>query len=170
MNSQQLMDLFGLRRPKCEERFKKPLLDSIATEGDKKGKGGISTLGDYGQTFMYAFIIGHKLKKGHLDDADFIPKEARTFDIRPFGNWKPTAIRDYIILILLNESSEIGVEWSELDDAGEDAVDNWVKELIKRMEAYARVGFEYLNEKWTNERYEFNDPFVFVNLLQELSE
>ena len=95
--------------------------------------------------------------------------EEKTFDIAPFGNWKPASIRDYIILMLLNESAETGVEWSELDNADEDAIDNWVKELIRRMEAYASAGFEYLNEKWTNERYEFDDPFVFVNFLQELS-
>ena len=36
------------------------------------------------------------------------------------------------------------------------------------MEAYANVGLEYLNQKWINEKYEFEDPFVFVNFLQEL--
>lgn len=168
MNSQELTDLFGMRRPKCKVKYR-DLLDGIATEGDKKGKGGISTLGAFGQSYMYAFMIGHKLKKGHLENSDFIAKEEKTFDIAPFGNWKPASIRDYIILMLLNESAETGVEWSELDNADEDAIDNWVKELIRRMEAYASAGFDYLNEKWTNERYEFDDPFVFVNFLQELS-
>lgn len=168
MNSQELADMFGTRRPKCKEKYRE-LLAGIATEGDKKGKGGISTLGAYGQSFMYAFMIGHKIKNGQLNDSDFIAKDEKTFDIAPFGNWKPAPIRDYIILMLLNESEETGVEWSELDDASDEAVDNWVKELIRRMEAYASIGFEYLNNKWVNERYEFDDPFVFVNFLQELS-
>ena len=168
MNSQQLSDLFGMRRPKCKEKYR-DLLSGIATEGDKTGKGGISALGALGQSFMYAFMIGHKLKQGRLNDEDFIAKDEKTFDIAPFGNWKPAAIRDYIILMLLNESEETGVEWSALDDADEDNIENWVKELIKRMEAYANAGFEYLNQKWLKERYEFDDPFVFVNFLRQIS-
>lgn len=168
MNSQELSDLIGSRRPKCQEKYRE-LLSGIATEGDKKGKGGISTLGAYGQAFMYAFMLGHKISKGVLKDSDYISKEEKTFDIAPFGNWKPSPIRDYIILMLLNESEEVGVSWSQLDDAEEDAVRDFVLEIIKRMEAYANVGFKYLNDKWENERYEFNDPFVFVNFLQEQS-
>lgn len=168
MNSQELADLFGMRRPKCKEKYR-DLLAGIATEGDKKGKGGISTLGAFGQAYMYAFMIGHRLKKGHLESDDFVGKEEKTFDIAPLGNWKPASLRDYLIMMLLNESEEAGVVWSSLDDAEEDAVDAWVKELIRRMEAYANAGFEYLNEKWTNAKYEFEDPFVFVNFLQLLS-
>ena len=112
-------------------------------------------------------MIGHKIKGGHLEDSDFINE--KTFDIAPFGNWKPAPIRDYIILMLLNESSETGVEWSQLDDAEPAAIEDWVKELIRRMEAYASVGFEFLNNKWKEERYEFEDPFVFVNFIQELA-
>jgi len=168
MNSQELSDLIGTRRPKCQEKYK-DLMDTIGNQGDKTGKGGISTLGAYGQTFMYAFIIGHKIRKGELLDSDFVAKEEKTFDIAPFGNWKPSPIRDYIILMLLNESEEIGVSWSDLDNADEEAIKSFVLELMRRMEAYANVGFGYLNEKWTNEKYEFEDPFVFVNFLQELS-
>ena len=168
MNSLELADRIGIRRPKCKEKYR-DLLTGIATEGDKKGKGGISTLGAFGQSYMYAFMIGHKIKNGHLEDEDFLKREDKTFDIAPFGNWKPASIRDYITLMLLNESEETGVDWSDLDDADEEAIDNWIKELIRRMEAYACVGFEFLNQKWINSRFEFDDPFVFVNFLQELS-
>lgn len=168
MTSQQLAELFDTRRPKCKEKYR-DLLTGIATEGDKKGKGGISTLGAFGQSFMYAFMIGHKIKGGHLEDSDFIKKEEKTFDIAPFGNWKPQSLTDYILMMLLNESEETGVDWCDLDDADEDDIENWVKELMRRMEAYASAGFEYLYQKWTNERYEFDDPFVFVNFLQELA-
>ncbi len=168
MNSQELSELIGSRRPKCNEKYK-DLMDRIGNQGDKTGKGGISTLGAYGQTFMYAFILGHKLRKGQLEDRDFIAKEEKTFDIAPFGNWRPSPIRDYITLMLLNESEEIGVSWSDLDDASEDAIKAFVLELMRRMEAYANVGLAYLGHKWTNEKYEFEDPFVFVNFLQELS-
>lgn len=167
MNSQELSEYIGSRRPNCQEKYKN-LMDIIGKQGDKTGKGGISTLGAYGQTFMYAFILGHKLRKGQLEDDDFIAKEEKTFDIAPFGNWKPGPIRDYITLMLLNESEEMGVSWSDLDDADEDAIKSFVLEFMRRMEAYANVGLEYLNRKWINEKYEFEDPFVFVNFLQEL--
>lgn len=168
MNSQELSEFIGTRRPKCQEKYRE-LMDTIGNQGDKTGKGGISTLGAYGQTFMYAFIIGHKIRKGKLEDSDFAGKDDKTFDIAPFGNWKPGPIRDYITLMLLNESEEFGVSWSDLDDANEEAVKTFALEMIRRMEAYANVGLAYLSEKWTKEKYEFEDPFVFVNFLQELS-
>ena len=168
MNSQDLAGYIESRRPKCPEKYR-GLMDTIGNQGDKTGKGGICTLGAYGQTFMYAFIIGHKIRNGKLNDSDFKSKEEKTFDITDFGNWKPAPIRDYITMILLNESEEMGVSCSDLDDASEDAVKTFVQEMMRRMEAYANVGLEYLNDKWTNEKYEFEDPFVFVNFLQELS-
>lgn len=36
------------------------------------------------------------------------------------------------------------------------------------MEGYANAGFEYLQEKFDNEKIEFQDPFVFVNFLEDL--
>ena len=169
MTSQDLSELIGIRRPKCKEIYRE-LLDNIATEGDKKGKGGISTLGSFGPSYMYAFMIGYKLKKGALTDDCFIGKGESTFDIVPLSNWKPSPIRDFIIMMLLNESEEFGARWSDLDDADEDAIRVLVIEMVKRLEAYANVGFAYLKEKWDNERYEFNDPFVFVNFLQDLTD
>jgi hypothetical protein len=168
MTSQELSELIAIRRPKCKEIYR-DLLDGIATEGDKSGKGGISTLGSFAPSYMYAFMIGHKLKKNALTDDCFISKSDKTFDIVPISNWKPSPIRDFIIMMLLNESEEYGVRWSDLDDADEEAIRVFALELVKRLEAYANVGFAYLKEKWDNERYEFNDPFVFVNFLQELT-
>jgi len=37
------------------------------------------------------------------------------------------------------------------------------------MEGYANGGYEYLQNKFDNENYEFQDSFVFVNILEELS-
>ena len=44
----------------------------------------------------------------------------------------------------------------------------FVTELVRRMEEYANAGFEYLQEKFDKENFEFQDPFVYVNLLQQL--
>ncbi|MDR2064199.1 MAG: hypothetical protein LBP85_00585 [Prevotellaceae bacterium] len=47
-------------------------------------------------------------------------------------------------------------------------IDNFIAELFRQMEGYANAGFEYLQDKWDNEKIEFQDPFVFVNFLEEL--
>ena len=163
MNHQELRDIICSRKPRYNTAFK-PLMERISTKGDTSGKGDFSTFGAFYQTFMYAYIIGLRLnKKTPLDCSD-------KSEFAPIGNWKPSPIRDFIIMMLLNESEEFGARWSDLDDADEDAIRVLVIEMVKRLEAYANVGFAYLKEKWDNERYEFNDPFVFVNFLQDLTD
>ena len=44
-----------------------------------------------------------------------------------------------------------------------------VSDIIKRIEGYANVGLGYLQEKFDNEKDEFRDPYVFINILRKVT-
>jgi maltodextrin utilization protein YvdJ len=58
---------------------------------------------------------------------------------------------------------------NKLENTNEETIDNFIAELFRQMEGYSNTGFEYLQIKWDNEKIEFQDPFVFVNFLEELN-
>jgi hypothetical protein len=165
MDSSTLKEIIGLKKPRYKIEYKK-LVESISNKGDATGKGDFSSFGAFYQTFMYAFIIGYKLNK-------CIPfsKGEQTTDFAPISVWSPSGLREYVIMILLNESEKwnVSFKWIELEDANEETVNNFVTELIRCMEGYANAGYEYLQNKFDNENYEFQDSFVFVNILEEIS-
>lgn len=166
MNHQELRDIICSRKPRYNAEFK-PLMERISTKGDASGKGDFSTFGAFYQTFMYAYIIGLRLgKKTPLECAE-------KMDFAPIGNWKPTPIRDFILISMLNrsESFESGSwNWLGLENGAEENIQLFVTMLVREMEAYANTGLIYLQDKWDNENLLFASPFVFVNILQDLSE
>ena len=165
MDSSNLKEIIGLKKPRYKIEYKK-MVESISNKGDATGKGDFSSFGAFYQTFMYAFIIGYKLKK-------CIPftKGEQTTEFAPISVWSPSGLREFVIMILLNESEKwnVSFNWIELEDANDETVNNFVVELIRRMEGYANAGYEYLQNKFDNENYEFQDSFVFVNILEEIS-
>ena len=165
MDSSQLRDLIGQKRPRYKDQYR-TLIDSISKRGDTSGKGDFSSFGAFYQTYMYAFIIGYK-----LDKQNFIQANEKTNDFFVFSQWSPTSIRDYIVMLLLNKSEDFGFKWIELENASTEAIDAFVTEFIRQMEGYANAGLEFLQNKWdTPEKIEFQDPFVFVNFLEELND
>ena len=162
MDGTQLRDLIGQKRPRYKEQYK-ALIDRISKKGDASGKGDFSSFGAYYQTYMYAFIIGYKLGKQNC----ILPNEDSNYFF-VFSQWSPIAIRDYIVMLLLNKSEDFGFKWIELEDASIEVIESFVAELIRQMEGYANAGFEYLQEKWDNENMIFRNPFVFVKILEEL--
>jgi hypothetical protein len=82
-----------------------------------------------------------------------------------------TSVRDFILMLLLNDTEKYSVpySWLELENTNEETIDNFIAELFRQMEGYANAGFEYLQNKWDNENMKFRNPFVFVNLLEELN-
>lgn len=163
MDGSQLRDLIGQKRPRYKEQYR-ALIDSISKKGDSSGKGDFSSFGAFYQTYMYAFIIGYKLGK-----QNFILSNEKTNDFFVFSQWNPTSIRDYIVMLLLNKSEDFGFKWIELENASAETIDIFVTEFIRQMEGYANAGFEYLQNKWNNENMKFRNPFVFVNILEELN-
>ncbi len=162
MDGSQLRDLIGQKRPRYKEQYK-PLIESISKKGDSSGKGDFSSFGAFYQTYMYAFIIGYKLGK-----QNFILQNEKSNDFFVFSQWSPIAIRDYIVMLLLNKSEDFGFKWIELEDASSETIEIFVAEFIRQMEGYANAGFEYLQNKWDNENMMFRNPFVFVKILEEL--
>ncbi len=162
MDSSQLRDLIGQKRPRYKEQYR-TLIENISKKGDTSGKGDFSSFGAFYQTYMYAFIIGYK-----LGEPNFIQANEKSSDFFVFSQWGPTSIRDYILMILLNKSERFGFKWIELENVNDEAVNIFVTELFRQMEGYANAGFEYLQDKWDNENMKFRNPFVFVNLLEEL--
>lgn len=162
MDGSQLRDLIGQKRPRYKEQYR-ALIESISKKGDASGKGDFSSFGAFYQTYMYAFILGYKLGK-----QNFIQLNEKTDNFSFFSQWSPIPIRDYIIMLLLNKSEDFSFKWIELENVSEDSVNAFVGELVRQMEGYANAGFEYLQDKWNNENMKFRNPFVFVNLLEEL--
>lgn len=164
MNHQELRDIIFSKKPKYNTAFK-PLMERISTKGDATGKGDFSTFGAFYQTFMYAYIIGLRLgKKTPLDCAD-------KTDFAPIGNWKPSPLRDFIIVTLLNRSESFeNTEWTwiGLENGSEEHIQVFVTMLIKELESYANTGLIYLQDKWDNEKIIFTSPFVFVDILENL--
>lgn len=161
MDSSQLRDLIGQKRPRYNTQYR-TLIETISNKGDATGKGDFSSFGAFYQTYMYAFLIGYK-----LGTPKYIQGGDKTDDFFVFSNWKPSSIRDFIIMLLLNKSEEFGFKWVELENANEDTINNFVTELIRQMEGYANAGFEHLQNKWNNENMKFRNPFVFINFLEE---
>jgi hypothetical protein len=164
MDGSQLRDLIGQKRPRYKEQYR-TLVESISKKGDSGDKGNYSSFGPIYQTFMYAFIIGYKLGECNPNNSN----EKTAEFIASFDLIKPTYIRDFIVMLLLNKSEDFGFKWIELENASTEAIDTFVTELIRQMEGYANAGLEYLQDKWNNEKIEFQDPFVFVNFLEELN-
>ncbi len=162
MDGSQLRDLIGQKRPRYKEQYR-TLIESISKKGDTTGRGDFSSFGAFYQTYMYAFIIGYKLGK-----QNYIQSNDKTNDFFVLSQWSPTSIRDYIVMLLLNKSEFFGFNWIELENASIEVIDTFVTELIRQMEGYANAGFEYLQNKWDNENMKFRNPFVFLNLLEEL--
>lgn len=165
MDSSNLKEIIGQKKPRYKVEFKK-MVESISNKGDATGKGDYSSFGAFYQTFMYAFIIGYKLN-------NCIPfnKGEQTTDFAPISAWNPSGLREFVIMISLNESEKwnIGYKWIDLEDANEETINNFVTELIRRMEGYANAGYAYLQNKFDKENYEFQDSFVFINILEELT-
>ena len=164
MNHQELRDIICSRKPRYNTDFK-PLMERISVKGDTSGKGDFSTFGAFYQTFMYAYIIGLRLgEKTPLDCPD-------KTDFAPIGNWKPTQIRDFILISLLNRSESFenaSWNWLGLENGAEEHIQLFVTMLVREMESYANTGLIYLQNKWDNENFLFTSPFVFVNILQDL--
>ena len=164
MNHQELRDQKKKKKPRYNAAFK-PLMERISTKGDTSGKGDFSTFGAFYQTYMYAYIIGLRLGKK-------TPLECNEkADFAPIGNWKPTQIRDFIFITLLNRSEKFDSgswSWIGLENGSEEHIKLFSTMLIREMEEYANTGLIYLQDKWDNENLVFTSPFVFVNILQDL--
>ena len=162
MNSSKLEEKILDLRPHYSDKYR-AMIEAISNKGEKTGTGNIAQFGAFYQTFMYACIIGVRLGRPKYFEA----QEATTeFDV--MYKWKPTQIRDYIIMMMLNRSGSFGYEWIDLENADDEAIAKFLRTLENEIEGYANAGFDYLFKKWQEERISFSSPTVFVDILQNL--
>jgi hypothetical protein len=160
MNSRELRSRIDIKRPKYQGS-KRELLDLLAKKGGKKGE--FLLFGPYYEIFMYAFFIGyHRKERLPLSDG------SEKVDFLEIGKWKPIEIVDYILLLLINNKEIIKTEWIKIENFNEEEIDEFVKNIITAIDEYANAGLSYINDKVENDKNEFTDPFVFVNILNEI--
>ena len=162
MNSSKLEEKILDLRPLYSDKYR-AMIEAISNKGEKTGTGNIAQFGAFYQTFMYACIIGVRLGRPKYFEA----QEATT-EFAVMYKWKPTQIRDYIIMMMLNRSDSFGYEWIDLENADDEAIAKFLRALENEIEGYANAGFDYLFKKWQEERISFSSPTVFVDILQDL--
>ena len=136
MNSAKFEEKIGDLRPHYSDKYR-AMIEAISNKGEKTGTGNIAQFGAFYQTFMYACIIGLRLGKPKY----FEPQEPTT-EFAVMYKWKPTQIRDFIIMMMLNRSGNFGYNWIDLENADEDTVTKFLRDLEKEIEGYANAGFE----------------------------
>lgn len=162
MNSSTLKDKINDLRPHYSEKYRS-MIDTISNIGEKTGSGDVAQFGPIYQTFMYACVIGVRLGQPvYLE-----PKENK-YEFAVMSKWKPTPIRDFIVMMMLNRSESYGYKWMDLENADEKTVGEFIRSLEREIEGYANAGFEYLYQKWEKERAMFSSPTIFVEILQDL--
>lgn len=162
MNTRDFTNHMDERRPRYCEKYRQ-LIERISQKGEKTGRGNIASFGAFYQTYMYAYIIGLRLGEPRP-----ITTKEPTQDFAPIGKWKPIQLKDFILVTLFNRTSDYGYNWMDLENASEDIIEQFLKDMQTKLEEYANRGFEYLQEKWDNERVIFDSPYVFVEILKQL--
>lgn len=142
MNSSKLEEKILDLRPHYSDKYR-AMIEAISNKGEKTGTGNIAQFGAFYQTFMYACIIGVRLGRPKYFEA----QEATT-EFAVMYKWKPTQIRDYIIMMMLNRSDSFGYEWIDLENADDEAIAKFLRALENEIEGYANAGFDYLFKKW----------------------
>ena len=164
MNSSEFKDKILELRPHYSEKYRS-MIDAISNKLEKTGKGNIAQFGAYYQTYMYACIIGMR-----LGSPKYLEAGEKSSEFALMQKWKPTNIRDYVIMMLFNRSSNYGYEWLTLENADDEKIAAFLRAFEREMEGYANRGLEYINEKWVNKRVLFESPTIFVEILQGLND
>jgi hypothetical protein len=163
MNSQDFSQEIETRKPRFLTKFN-TLVDAISNKQSMKG-GDFIQFGPYFQTYMYAFMIGYQ-----IGCCNVITGSGEAKDFAPISVWRPSVLVDYILMLILSEPEDkLGFKWIQLESADEDQMKQWVSNMVRRIEGYANTGLDYIDQKYNNNKEEFTDPFVFVNLLREVS-
>ncbi|MBQ3700204.1 MAG: hypothetical protein II886_09885 [Prevotella sp.] len=162
MNSSTFREKVLDLRPQYSDRYRS-MIDAISNKLEKTGKGNVAQFGAYYQTYMYACIIGLRLGK-----PKYLEANEKSWEFALMNKWKPTQIRDYVIMMLFNRSKDYGYDWMDLEDASDETITAFLRTFEREMEGYANRGLEYINNLWVNQRVRFESPTIFVEILQEL--
>jgi len=137
------------------------IMDRLSKKGAHSQGGHFTYLGPYYELYMYAFFLGF-----HLNQRT--PLSDRKGEFLKFGNWQPELYTEYI-LMLISVRHKDKINWNEMEcDFDDEQIREKAREMITLMEEYVNAGLIYLEGKYENDPNEFNDPFVFINLLNEV--
>lgn len=157
MNSSEFRQKINNIRPSYVSE-RKQLLEVISNKGGTKSE--YAQFGPFYQSYMYAFFLGYKLGQR-------VPLTGKTDNFFAIGLWQPKSMVDFILMLLFSNLEEMK-EWNEFENMEEDEIDQKVKHILIAIEEYSNAGLLHLQDKYNAERYEFQDPFAFVNIMTEI--
>ena len=164
MTSQDFRNEIEIKKPRYLSKYAS-LIDTISTRGSING-GNYIQFGAFYQTYMYAFMLGYK-----IGECNPISGEGEQKDFAAITNWKPNDMVDYILMLTFSEPEEkLGFKWIDLDTMDDENAKKAALSIVRIIEGYANTGLNYIQQKFDNHKDEFTDPFVFVNMLREVSD
>jgi hypothetical protein len=162
MNSRELENIINNQNPKYASN-KRELMDRLSKMGARGEGSAYSYLGPFYETFMYAFFIGY-----NRNERIPPPNEKEKFLV--IGEWKPETMRKEVLSHVFTRHSDI-FDWNKMElDSNDDQIREKVREMTKIIEEYANAGLIYLEKKYNEDSSEFNDPFVFINILTSITD
>ena len=160
MTSKEFRNEIYVKRPRYEDS-KRETLEQLSKKGSKKGE--FLMFGPFYEIYMYAFFIGY-----NRNERLPLLESSKKDQFREIGQWKPEGIVDYILMLLFGDKTIINYSWDELEDLSSEELGIIISNIIKAIEEYANAGLAFLKEKIEKDKTEFTDPFVFVNILNEV--
>jgi len=151
------------KKPRYLSKFN-TLVEMVSSKQGAASGSDFVRFSSYYHTYMYAFMIGYHLKEcNQLLGGD-------TKDSAPMSYWKPAEIVDYVLMLIFSEPYEkLGFNWIDIETMTIDEAKQAIATVIKRIEGYANTGFEFIQDRYNNHKEDFSDPYIFVNLLKEVT-
>lgn len=156
MTSQEFKSNLLIKRPRyANSRIQ--ILDVLANKGSRNSE--YSQFGPFYELYIYAFTLG--LKK---DLRLALPPRDLTSDFLELGKWKrDSSLVDFLLMIILTKSDEIGFDWNDLEDMEESELNNVISKIISFIEEYANGGLEYLHDLFDKGELE-NSHYMFIDM------
>ncbi|WP_367390122.1 hypothetical protein [Lewinella sp. LCG006] len=112
------------------------------------------------ELYMYAFFLGlRKHKSVKLESP-----EKSSSNVMAIRDWKPEALRDYLVACTLAED---GTPFRDYDFMMEAELDKKSLELREIVEAYTNGGLAILEEEFKQDKAYFDKPFSFTEFVFE---
>ena len=112
------------------------------------------------ELYMYAFFLGlRKHKSVKLES-----HEKSRSNVMAMRDWKPVALRDYLVACTLAED---GTPFRDYDFMLEAELDKKSLELREIVEAYTNGGLAILEEEFKQDKANFDKPFAFTEFVFE---
>ncbi|MCB0706403.1 MAG: hypothetical protein KDC34_13900 [Saprospiraceae bacterium] len=146
---------FGKRYEYLFERFSRKWGGS---EQDRRDR--VKDFAKNYELYIYAFFLGlRKHKSVELEGS-----EKSRSNVMAIRDWKPEALRDYLVACTLAED---GTPFREYDFMKEGELDKKSFELREIVESYTNGGLSILEEEFKQDKAYFDKPFSFTEFVFE---